>query len=152
MHEHSRALRTATALAGLTILCSSVAVGCSSDGDSAGDDTTSTTGATTTIPTEATTSTKAPETTTTAPTPVETTSVAIQNYTYEPLAISVKVGDTVTWTNGDDFAHTTTSDDDVWDSGPLDPTTTFTYTFTEAGTFAYHCDIHNFMNGSVVVQ
>lgn len=80
------------------------------------------------------------------------TAVEIAGYAFEPPALEVAVGDTVTWTNQDDFAHTTASDDELWDSGEIDPGTDFTFTFDEPGTFAYHCGIHNFMMGEVVVS
>ena len=156
MHHHQRrAMAAAVGLA--TGVALTLTTGCSSERRA--DDTTTTVAATateeTTTSTEApetTTTTEAPETTTTLPAPVETTSVAIHDHTYDPPAISVKVGETITWTNGDDFAHTATSDDPGWDSGPLDPAATFSFTATAVGTFAYHCDIHNFMTGTVVVR
>jgi plastocyanin len=69
-----------------------------------------------------------------------------------PLVITA--GTTVTWTNADSMAHTTTSDTGVWDSGILAPNGTFSFTFANAGTFPYHCTIHGAasMSGSITVQ
>jgi plastocyanin len=85
--------------------------------------------------------------------PVEAQSsmVGIQNYVFRPGTMTVPVGATVTWTNNDPFAHTTSSDSGVWDSGPLNPGASFSHTFTTAGVFSYHCHIHPFMQGTIVV-
>ena len=71
---------------------------------------------------------------------------------YKPNPITVPVGTTVSWTNSDAIAHTVTSDGGVFNSNSLGPGGTFTYMFSAAGTFPYHCAIHPGMVGSVVVQ
>lgn len=90
--------------------------------------------------------------TTTAATGVAGTEVDIADYAFAPTPLVASVGDTVTWTNQDDFAHTSTGDDDAWRSGDIEPGATFEHTFDEAGTFSYHCSIHNFMEGEIVVE
>ncbi|HEY8987546.1 MAG TPA: plastocyanin/azurin family copper-binding protein [Candidatus Limnocylindrales bacterium] len=77
--------------------------------------------------------------------------VSIKDTAFNPTAITVKVGDKVTWTNNDGFAHTVTLDDNSVDSGNLTPGATFDNTFAAAGTFAYHCKIHSSMHGTVTV-
>jgi plastocyanin len=73
-------------------------------------------------------------------------------YGVNPLVISM--GTTVTWTNTDAIAHTSTSDTGVWDSGILAPGQSFSFTFASTGTFPYHCAIHGAasMSGTIVVQ
>jgi plastocyanin len=73
---------------------------------------------------------------------------------YVPNPISVPVGTTVTWTNTDVIPHTSTSDTGVWESGVLGNGQSFSFTFTSAGTFPYHCAIHGAasMSGVVTVQ
>ena len=67
--------------------------------------------------------------------------------------MSVRIGiNPITWTNDDGFAHTVTADDDSFDSGNLDGGATFEQTFDEAGEFAYHCNIHPQMTGTVSVS
>jgi plastocyanin len=78
--------------------------------------------------------------------------VLIAGYAFDPTPVTVEAGDTVTWTNDDDFAHTSTSDDDLWDSDEITNGSTFEFTFEEPGTYPYHCAIHNFMQGEVVVE
>jgi plastocyanin len=90
--------------------------------------------------------------TTTGPAGVEGTEVTIEGYEFAPPTLVANVGDTVVWTNLDDFAHRSTSDDDLWGSEDIEGDGTFEFTFEEAGTFAYHCGIHNYMKGSIVVE
>jgi plastocyanin len=45
-----------------------------------------------------------------------------------------------------------TSDTNLFDSGPISNGATFSYTFNEAGTFNYHCNVHPSMLGKVTVQ
>ncbi len=79
--------------------------------------------------------------------------VGIVDFTYDPDPLTVAVGDTVTWTNEDDFAHTVTSKDEgPLDSGDIDGGGTFEATFDTAGTFSYVCAIHPNMNGDVEVM
>ena len=40
----------------------------------------------------------------------------------------------------------------VWDSGDMAPNATFSTTFAQPGTYAYHCTIHPFIRGTIVVQ
>lgn len=80
--------------------------------------------------------------------------VSIQNYSYLPNSITVVIGlnNTVTWTNNDYVVHTVTSNDNSFKSLNLASGSTFTYTFTTAGTFGYHCSIHTYMMGTVTVK
>ena len=81
-----------------------------------------------------------------------TSSVNIQNSAFAPATTTVRVGDVVTWTNRDAFSHTSTSDTGTWDTGVIRAGAASSFTFTVAGTFAYHCAIHTFMHGTIVVQ
>jgi len=77
----------------------------------------------------------------------------ISGFAFAPGAITVQVGDTVTWTNRDEFPHTVSSDTPgVFDSGSMGNGGTFSHTFAQAGTFAYHCNFHPDMTASVTVQ
>lgn len=77
--------------------------------------------------------------------------VRIANFAFNPPTMTVSVGQTVTWTNGDTVAHTTTSDTNVWNSGVLQPGASFSQTFNTPGTYAYHCMIHPTMMGTITV-
>ena len=73
-------------------------------------------------------------------------------YLFGPAKVFVNVGDKVTWTNGSDAPHTVTSNSGTeLASSNLDAGATFSHTFSATGTFAYHCTIHTYMKGTVVV-
>ncbi|CAN5144188.1 hypothetical protein BH20BAC1_BH20BAC1_06190 [soil metagenome] len=78
--------------------------------------------------------------------------ISITSSTF-PATFTVKVGTTLKWTNNDSMAHTVTSDDgSTFDSGNLAAGASYSYKFTTAGTYNYHCDYHAGMTGSIVVQ
>jgi plastocyanin len=61
------------------------------------------------------------------------------------------VDQAVTWTNKDGVEHAVTANEGAFDhSLPADAT--FSFTFTKAGTFAYHCTIHPSMVETIVVS
>jgi plastocyanin len=77
---------------------------------------------------------------------------ADERYFFGPQTQYANAGDTVTWTNGTDAPHTVTSDTgDELASDNLADGATFEHTFTAEGTFAYHCTIHSYMTGKIVV-
>ncbi len=78
--------------------------------------------------------------------------VTISDFKFTPPSITVKVGDTVVWTNNGPSTHTATADDGSFDSGNMAQGKTFSHTFQTAGTFSYHCTVHPFMTAQVVVQ
>jgi plastocyanin len=78
-------------------------------------------------------------------------SVEAKNFAFNPKTVTIKVGDTVTWTNQDSTTHTVTGDGGI-DSGNLAPGKSYSKTFDTAGTFNYHCSIHPSMTGQVIVQ
>ena len=80
-------------------------------------------------------------------------SVVIQNFAFSPNSLTVKTGTTVTWINKDSTTHTITSDNGAFtSSGNLNNGANYTFTFTKAGTYPYHCSIHPDMKGTIVVQ
>ena len=80
------------------------------------------------------------------------TAVSIVNFGFNPSSLTVKVGDTVTWTNTSGTPHTVTADDGSFDSGTVTASAPFQHTFSAAGTFAYHCTIHSSMKATIIVQ
>jgi plastocyanin len=78
--------------------------------------------------------------------------VSIASFSFQPAALTVSVGTTVTWTNNDSANHTVTADDGAFTSGTLGTGGTFSQTFATAGTFAYHCSLHSSMKGTITVQ
>ena len=80
------------------------------------------------------------------------TQVIMTNRSYQPQQITVKVGATVTWVNQDAPQHDVVADGGEFKSNLFDKGGTFSFTFTKAGTYPYHCSIHPGMVGTVVVQ
>lgn len=83
--------------------------------------------------------------------PATSVAVSIQDFAFVEGAIEIPVGTTVTWTNNDTAPHTATSTDGVFNSGRLDQGQTFSFTFTEPGTFAYFCEFHPGMQATITV-
>jgi len=84
--------------------------------------------------------------------PAATDKVSIADFAYTPASITVKKGTSVTWTNEDTSQHTVTIDDGTGPhSQPLNKGDTYTYTFSDAGTYKYHCTFHSNMTGTVIV-
>jgi plastocyanin len=77
--------------------------------------------------------------------------VTIDNFTFNPAEVKVKVGDTVTWTNHDDIPHAVVSAG-KYRSKTLDTDGTFSFTFTSAGDYKYFCSLHPHMTGTVKVE
>lgn len=97
-----------------------------------------------------TTATKAVKATHTPPANPDALSIA--NGKYRPKNLAVKVGTTLTWTNSDTVPQSVTSDaPGLFDSGPLAPGATFSYTFATAGTFPYHSSTDKTSFGSITV-
>jgi plastocyanin len=140
-----------TLLLSAAVLVGALGLGCSDDGDDAAD-----TGTTEESANDAADGSSTTATTDEAPAePAEgDQAVAIANYAFDPEAITVQAGTTVTWTNTDGFDHTATSDDGApaeFDTGDLGTDASGDVTFEEPGTYAYHCDIHSYMEGTVEV-
>ncbi|MGJ4883539.1 MULTISPECIES: cupredoxin domain-containing protein [unclassified Bradyrhizobium] len=81
----------------------------------------------------------------------ETIKVTIDNFTFTPTEVTVKVGDTVTWTNHDDIPHTVVSAG-KYRSKTLDTDDSFSFTFAAAGDYKYFCSLHPHMTGLVKVE
>lgn len=79
--------------------------------------------------------------------------LTINNMAFNPNSVTISVGDTVEWTNLMNLDHTVTPDNGEFpSSGHIKPQAKFSHTFTTSGSISYHCEIHPFMKGSVVVR
>lgn len=78
-------------------------------------------------------------------------SVMIRNMKFEPAELTIAAGDTVTFTNADGAPHTATADDGSFDTGKLKKGDSASLTFSTAGSFAYHCEIHRGMKAVLTV-
>jgi plastocyanin len=81
----------------------------------------------------------------------EEVSVTIDNFTFVPAQLTVKVGTTVTWTNRDDIPHTVVSAGQ-FRSKALDTDDKYSFTFTSTGDYTYFCSLHPHMVGMIKVE
>ena len=81
----------------------------------------------------------------------EEMTVKIDNFTFEPALLTVKVGTTVTWKNRDDIPHTVVSAG-KFRSKAMDTDDSYSFTFTAAGDYTYFCSLHPHMTGTIKVE
>ena len=118
--------------------------GCGSSGSSSSSSSATSTPATSTASGASTTSSSG-----SASGPV---AVRMQNIAFAPNKITVKVGQKITWTNGDSVDHNVTAKSGAsFASSNFGQGGTYTYTPTKAGTITYVCTIHPGMDGTIVV-
>jgi plastocyanin len=107
----------------------------------------------------------APTATTSAPAgPV----INLSSLMFNPSTTTMKVGTTVTWRNDEPITHTVTSGrfegvdkstglrssqnpDGTFNAKLAGKGKTFSFTFTQPGTYTYYCDIHQGMNATITV-
>ena len=77
------------------------------------------------------------------------------NACFSPYTITVESGDAVTWVNKDTVLHTVTGEtphpDGNFDNWML-PGKDFTFEFETVGEYPYHCSVHPWARGVVVVE
>lgn len=95
----------------------------------------------------------------TAPAQGATHEVVATYRVFTPADITIVQGESVTWRNGDAFAHNVRFDDNsfVMPAAPDSSAWSVTRTFDTPGTYRYHCDAHGYaggidMSGAVWVQ
>lgn len=80
--------------------------------------------------------------------------VIIKNFAFDPSSLTVKSGTAVKWTNQDGTSHTIVSDTSspvAFSSDSLASGASYSFTFTQPGTYTYHCSIHPSMKGTIIV-
>jgi plastocyanin len=85
-------------------------------------------------------------------TPVATKSVSMaKSYRFDPEAIEIKAGESVTWTNNDNFTHTVRIDGQ--DDHKVGRGDSVSIEFDKSGTYRYVCTLHSHdMHGTVIVR
>ncbi len=76
--------------------------------------------------------------------------VTMADMSYGPLPSSLKVGDTIVWTNRDTVPHTVTARDHSFDLR-LGPGKSAPMTLQKPGSFAFYCTYHTMMRGKLTV-
>jgi plastocyanin len=84
--------------------------------------------------------------------PVATTEVEmVKSYRFDPKTIEIESGDTVTWTNEDNFTHTVQVDGQG--DHKVGQGESVSITFDEPGSYDYVCTLHSKdMDGTVIVR
>lgn len=90
---------------------------------------------------------------TATPAAAATQVVMMRGYAYSPAAVTVYVGDTITWMQHDEAPHdvVTTSAPVAFRSPQLSQGQSWSYTFRQAGTYSYYCSVHPDMRATVTV-
>ena len=88
--------------------------------------------------------------------PPKMVTVVIDEFKFEPAAVTVHAGDTVEWKNDDFVPHTATADSEAqkpaFDSGTIDTGAAWRYVAQKKGTYNYSCTFHPNMKGKLIVQ
>ena len=77
--------------------------------------------------------------------------VTIADFHFSPASTTIHVGDTITWSNSGPSSHTATAGNGSFNTGILKKGQSASHTFTQPGTYAYACQIHPFMHGTIIV-
>jgi plastocyanin len=80
--------------------------------------------------------------------------INIKNFAFDPSSLTVKSGTVVKWTNNDGASHTIVSDSGspvAFSSDSISSGASYSFTFTQPGTYTYHCSIHPSMKGTIMV-
>jgi plastocyanin len=78
--------------------------------------------------------------------------VNIKNFSFSPNPITVKAGVPIIVVNDDNVTHTFTANGGAFGTGDVGSGHRDRVTVGRAGTYAYHCEIHPFMTGTVRVS
>lgn len=83
--------------------------------------------------------------------------VTVRDIAFSPKAITVKAGDEVKWVFDDGgITHTVTSDASTSGGASFDSKNQtageFKHVFSDVGEYAYHCELHTAMHGTVTVE
>ncbi len=83
--------------------------------------------------------------------------VKIEGFTFSPAALTIEVGDMVTWTNFDGAPHTASSiavpsGATTFESGTLSASDSYSFTFNLAGDYSYWCNFHTHMKATITVE
>jgi plastocyanin len=78
--------------------------------------------------------------------------VKMQNSAFSPASLTVTISSKVTWMNDDNVVHTVTASDGSFNSGDIAVGSSYSRTFTTAGTFNYYDAHNNSMTGVVVAS
>jgi plastocyanin len=76
--------------------------------------------------------------------------VDINGKGFQPNRLTIKAGDSVSWSNSDSRDHTVSGGG--FASGNIKPGGQFSFRFSKPGNYPYSCSLHPRMKGTIVVQ
>jgi plastocyanin len=79
----------------------------------------------------------------------KTAAVTIKGFAFSPKTLTVKAGTRIKVSNKDGTTHTFTANKGAFDTGDIDGGSSATVTVKKPGTYAYHCNIHSSMQGTI---
>jgi plastocyanin len=77
--------------------------------------------------------------------------ITISEYAFSPAQLTITAGTKVTWTNLDQVPHSVVEKDKIFRSAALDTNDSYSFEFTQPGTYRYFCSLHPQMTGTVIV-
>ena len=75
--------------------------------------------------------------------------ITIKDFEFKPSPLTVKAGTKIKVKNADSTTHTFTANKGAFDTGHIDSGSSATVTVKKPGTYVYHCEIHDFMKGTI---
>jgi plastocyanin len=78
--------------------------------------------------------------------------VGIANFKFKPTPLTVQAGTKVSFDNRSRVTHTATANGGAFDTGDIKPGEDASVTFKRPGTYVFHCEIHPFMHGKIIVK
>lgn len=140
-----------TSAAALAVLMATGVGACSSSSKSTTTGTTAAGSATTAASTSATTAASGTFKSDTCIDPGSGGTITIKTFKFSGCPLQAKAGDSITVTNADGTDHSVTADDGSFDTDAFSSGSK-TIKVSKAGTFTFHCKIHNFMTGEIIAS
>jgi plastocyanin len=78
--------------------------------------------------------------------------VMIRNSAFNPIEMTIAKGENIIWMNEDSASHQIASDTNLFSGNSISKGQNYSFTFKDTGTFPYHCAIHPFMKGTIIVK
>ncbi len=78
--------------------------------------------------------------------------VSMAGSSFEPDAVTIEVGQSITWVNQDSVSHNAVADDGSWKTDIFGAGESRVVTFDTPSTYPYACTLHPGMTGTVTVQ
>ena len=76
----------------------------------------------------------------------------LHNQNVDPYQTKILKGTTITFINKDPKTHTVSEFNKKFYSGNLKSGSSFSYTFSDTGNYAFYCNYHNSMVGTIIVK